>query len=45
MKSMNSIGKISCRVLFVNLEPILIMDGPRLPVTAPAQADTDPLPT
>ena len=44
MKSMNSIGKISRRVLFANLAAILILVGPLRPVTAPAQADTDPLP-
>jgi hypothetical protein len=44
MKSMNSIGKISRRVLFANLAAILIVVGPLPPVTALAQADTDPLP-
>jgi hypothetical protein len=44
MNSMNSIGKIGPRVLFTSLAAILILVGPLRPVTALAQADTDPLP-
>jgi hypothetical protein len=44
MKSMNPMGKISRSVLFANLVAILIVVGRLRPVTALAQADTDPLP-